>query len=126
MSDRMSIGDAARHLGLEPDTLRYYERKGIVPAPTKDSAGHRVYTETQLHLLEVLLHLKSTGMPLVKIAAFTRLVASDPDGVPERLDLLRDHREQVIQEIESWQHSLRVINRKIEDYNQRLGGHGPQ
>ena len=65
-------------------------------------------------------------MPLVKIAAFTRLVASDPDGVPERLDLLRDHREQVIQEIESWQHSMRVINRKIEDYNQRLGGHGPQ
>jgi len=126
MRDHISIGDAARHLGLEPDTLRYYERKGIVPAPTKDSAGHRAYSDTQLHLLEVLLHLKSTGMPLAKIALFTRLVANDPDGVPERLELLRNHREQVVQEIESWQNSLRVISGKIEDYNQRLGGHGPQ
>lgn len=116
----LSIGRVADHLGLDPDTLRYYERRGVVPGPRRDPAGRRAYRASDVHLLEVLMHLKGTGMPLTQIAEFTRLVASDPEGVPERLELLQEHREQVQNQITGWQKSLAVIDTKIRDYTGRL------
>lgn len=116
----LTITQAAAHLGLDPDTLRYYERRGIVPPPARDAAGRRSYRPGDIHLLEVLMHLKSTGMPLAQIAEFTRRVSTDPDGVPERLDLLRTHRAHVRAQLEAWSRSLAVIEGKIYDYTRRL------
>lgn len=120
MSDGITIGEVARRVGLESDTLRFYERRGVLPHPVRDAAGRRAYTEADVHLIEVLLHLKATGMPLEQITAFTRLVASDPAGVPERLALLRDHRGQVVDRLAAWQRSLEVIDGKIADYARRV------
>lgn len=121
MAEGWPIGEVAAKLRIDADTLRYYERREVVPRPDRDAAGHRAYTENDVHLLEVLLHLRATGMPLARIAEFTRLVASDPDGVPERLALLQQHREHVISQIEAWNDSLTVIDGKVRDYSQRVG-----
>lgn len=120
MTELHTITEVAARLGLDPDTLRYYEREGVVPAPPRDAAGRRVYDTDHLHLLEVLLHLKGTGMPLRQIAEFTRLVAADPDGVPERLTLLRVHRDRAQAQVDAWTQSLAVIDGKIADYTARL------
>lgn len=114
------IGEVARHLGLDPDTLRYYERRGVVPSPSRDSGGRRAYTGDDVHLLEVLLHLRGTGMSLADIAAFTSFVSRDPDAVADRLDLLIAHRHQVLAEQLRINGSLAVINQKIDDYRRRL------
>lgn len=118
--DRLPIGAVAEQVGLQADTLRYYERNGVLPAPHRDSAGRRWYRPDDVHLIEVLLHLKATGMPLARIAEFTALVASDPAGVPERLALLCQHREQVQRQVDSWRRSLTIIDGKIDDYRRRL------
>lgn len=119
MAESWTIAEVADHLGMDAGTLRYYEKRGIVPGPARNSAGHRVYGPGDVHLLEVLMHLKSTGMPLGRIAEFTRLVALDPDGVTERLSLLTDHRVHVREQIAAWQRSLDVIDGKIADYRRR-------
>lgn len=116
------IAEVARRLGVDADTLRYYERRGVVPGPRRDSRGRRVYTDDDVHLLEVLMHLRATGMPLAEIAEFTRHVADDPRGVPERLELLRAHRLRVQAQVRSWEASLVVVERKIADYERRLDG----
>ncbi len=85
-----SAWQAAARVGLEPDTIRYYERHGVLPPADRDARGHRTYDAGAVHLIEVLLHLRDTGMPLTHIAEFTQLVASDPAGVAERLGLLQD------------------------------------
>jgi DNA-binding transcriptional MerR regulator len=115
-----SIGEVAAHLGLDADTLRYYERRGVVPTPPRDRAGRRSYDDRSVHLLEVLLHLRRTGMPLIEITAFTRLVAREPGGVPERLQLLIDHERRVAAQQEQLAQSMTVVQRKIRDYRQRL------
>jgi len=117
---RWSIGEAAGHLGLDADTLRYFERRRIVPAPIRDHAGRRVYDERSIHLLEVLLHLRRTGMPLAEIAEFTRLVGCDPHGVSERLQLLITHQQRVAEQQDQLARSMAVVQQKIRDYQQRL------
>lgn len=115
-----SIGMVAEQLGLDADTLRYYERRGVLPEPRRDPAGRRWYGSADVHLIEVLMHLKNTGMPLAQIADFTRLVARDPEGVPERLALLERHRRHIEQQLDAWRSSLMAIEAKIEDYTRRL------
>lgn len=114
------IGDVARRLDLDPDTLRWFERHGVVPNPARDAGGRRVYTDDNVHLLEVLLHLRDTGMPLAEIAQFTDHVSHDPDRVAERLDLLLGHRQRVRAKQQRTAASLRVIENKIADYTGRL------
>jgi DNA-binding transcriptional MerR regulator len=114
-----SIGEVAAELGLDPDTIRYYERVGVLPPAPRDPAGRRQYPDDHVHLLEVLLRLKETGMPLADVATFTRLVQQDPHGVPERLQLLRAHRERVLANRAALDAALALIDRKIGDYAAR-------
>lgn len=119
MTEPLSITQAAARLGVNADTLRYYERHGVVPPPGRDSAGRSRYGPGEMHLLEVLMHLKGTGMPLAQIAEFTGWVTRDPHGVPERLALLRQHRERLVAQLAAWEASLDVIDGKIRDYSER-------
>jgi len=121
LTGTLSIGAVAERLGISADTLRYYERTGVVPPADRDARGRRRYAEGHLHLLEVLLHLRNTGMPLTRIAEFTRQVLRDPEGVPERLKLLRDHRAVLAAEIGRLNASLAVVDGKIADYRARSG-----
>ncbi|WGW10537.1 MerR family transcriptional regulator [Saxibacter everestensis] len=118
------VGQVAAELGISAETLRYYERHRVLPAPSRDAAGRRVYRDSDVHLIEVLLHLRDTGMPLATIAEFTRHVARDPDGVPERLALLRQHRAHVLKQLEQLSQSLAVIDQKITDYGRRARNSG--
>lgn len=72
------MGEGAARLGISTETLRYYERRHVLPVPGRDRARSRVYRDDDVHLTAVLLHLRDTGMPLQRIAEFTRLLASDP------------------------------------------------
>lgn len=92
----------------------------MVPHPGRDAGGRRRYTENDVHLLEVLLHLRDTGMPLAQVAQFTAWVAQDPGGVAERLALLTAHREDVLAQRRRVDASLAVIDRKIATYTPLL------
>lgn len=109
------IGEVAAHTGLEPDTLRYFERQGILPAPRRDASGRRQYVAADVDLIRMLIHLRDTGMPLADIAQFTGAGAEAPDP-PRRLELLTAHRHRVEGRREELDRALDVINRKIADY----------
>jgi DNA-binding transcriptional MerR regulator len=116
----VGIGAVAARLGIDADTLRWFERRGVVPPPGRDASGRRRYTDADVHVLEVLMHLRGTGMPLIKIAEFTAWVVADPDGAAERLTLLTEHREHVLVERGRLDASLAVIEQKIADYTARI------
>ena len=115
----MTIIEVAARLGVKPDTLRWFERQGVVPPPARTAAGHRRYTEEDVHLLEVLMHLRRTGMPLAEITEFTAWVRCDPDGVADRLQLLQRHRERVARSQQELTAAQAVIAQKISDYQAR-------
>ncbi|MGW3304100.1 alpha/beta fold hydrolase [Streptomyces rubiginosohelvolus] len=114
------IAEVSAAIGLEPDTLRYFERQGVVPSPRRDGAGRRQYTTADVELIRMLVHLRETGMPLADIAQFTGAdgKAADPAGL--RLELLTAHRRRIHGRREELDRALDVITRKIADFSDRI------
>ncbi|MCD0483739.1 alpha/beta fold hydrolase [Streptacidiphilus sp. ASG 303] len=114
------IAEVSARIGLAPDTLRYFERQGIVPSPGRDSTGRRQYTAVDVELIRMLVHLRETGMPLADIAQFTGAddKVTDPAGL--RLELLTAHRRRIQERREELDRALEVISRKIADYSDRM------
>lgn len=110
-----SISQAAERFGIEPHTLRFYEKEGIIH-PQRTQNGIRVYTEENLGQLEMVLCLKSTGMPLKDIKRYFDLVEQGDETLDQRLEIFTSHREHVLAEIETLQKYLCKIEHKIQWY----------
>jgi DNA-binding transcriptional MerR regulator len=114
----LSIQQTAEQTGLSVDTLRYYERIGLL-APTRDaSSHHRRYSQMDLVWIAFLSKLRSTGMPLLEIRDYINLYRQGDDTVAQRKALLENHALQVAQQITQLQSSLQVIQQKIDHLNQ--------
>lgn len=115
-----SISQVAQRFGVEPHTLRFYEKEGIIhPGRTKN--GIRVYSQENVAQLEMAMCLKSTGMPLKEIKRYFDLVEQGDATLEERLHIFTDHHQRVLQQIEELQHYLEKIEWKI-DYLKHAEG----
>ena len=110
-----SISQVAGRFGLEPHTLRFYEKEGIV-SPGRTASGIRVYSEEDISQLETALCLKSTGMPLKEIKKYFQLVKAGDATLDQRLEIFTSHRERVIEGMEVMRKYLEKIDHKIEWY----------
>lgn len=110
-----SISQVAQRFGVEPHTLRFYEKEGIIhPGRTKN--GIRVYSQENVAQLEMAMCLKSTGMPLREIKKYFDLVEQGDETLDQRLEIFTSHREHVLAEIETLQKYLCKIEHKIQWY----------
>lgn len=120
LHDGLSISDAAAVTGLTTHTLRYYERAGLMLTPVdRSSSTHRRYSEADIGWVQFLTRLRSTGMPIATIRAYTELVRAGEDTVEDRLELLLRHRLGVLAQLEEITASLAAIDYKIAVYRQK-------
>lgn len=112
-----SIARAAELTGLSADTLRYYERDGLLLTSVARSAtGHRRYRESDLRWIELINCLRGTGMPIRDVRRYAAMVRTGAGTEAERLQLLRAHREQVLDQLAEVTAHLGAIDRKIDIY----------
>jgi DNA-binding transcriptional MerR regulator len=114
-----SPAEAAEHSGMSIDTLRYYEREGILPAVARTSGGRRAYTTDDLARLDFLRCLRDTGMPIAKLRRYAEL-ADDPTTMRERATLLEEHFAATEEAIAALQSSQRRLLHKIDWYHGEL------
>jgi DNA-binding transcriptional MerR regulator len=116
-----SIAEAATATHLTPDTLRYYERDGLMLRPVGRSAtGHRRYTDSDLRWIDLLNCLRGTGMPIRDVRRYADLVRDGDGNEQARLDLLRAHRRHVLAQLAEVQEHLGAIDRKIGIYTDKI------
>ena len=72
MPERLSIGIVAKRTGVTPDTIRYYERLGLLPKPARTPAGYREYSEGIVNRLVLIRNAQQFGFPLREIAVSVR------------------------------------------------------
>jgi DNA-binding transcriptional MerR regulator len=73
-----AIGDLARQTGTKVETIRWYERDGIMAAPVRTAGGHRLYTQAHRDRLAFIRHARELGFPLEDVRELLRL-ADDPE-----------------------------------------------
>jgi DNA-binding transcriptional MerR regulator len=112
----LSIGDAAAAVGLSVQTLRYYEREGLLLDPTpRRSNGHRRFHRNELDWLAGLVMLRETGMPIAQIRDVAAL-SRTPGTERERLSAFEEHRGAVVAQLKRTREHLAALDMKIAAY----------
>jgi DNA-binding transcriptional MerR regulator len=121
VAPRLSIGEAAERTGLSVHTLRFYEREGLLASPIqRDSGGRRVYHQDDVDWITVCIILRASGMPLPAIRRYTELVRAGQGNETDRLVLLREHQERVVDQMNQLRNCLDLINFKVGVYEDVL------
>lgn len=115
------IGEMARRTGLSVDTLRFYEREGLMLGPVRRTVGGtRRYVQGDVEWIGMCVVLRAAGMPLPDIRRYTDLVRDGAGNEAERLALLREHRDRVVERMERLSRCLDLVNHKVAVYEDLL------
>lgn len=102
--------------GVSIDTLRYYEREGLLQNVARAASGHRRYSENDVLWVEVLRCLRDTGMTIEQLRTYCDLGEQGDHTAPERRQILTDHRRMVEKQIREREEALRLIDHKLSLY----------
>ncbi len=115
-----TIGDAAKKLGVQPSTLRYYDKEGLLPNMERSSGGARMFTEDDLDWFHFIEKLKMSGMPIKEIKHYVDLYMQGDSTLEERRQLVQDRRQHVEQEMKELQDTLDFITYKCWYYDEAV------
>jgi DNA-binding transcriptional MerR regulator len=116
MEKTYTISGVAGHIGVSIDTLRYYERIGLIHGVSRLSNTHRRYTESDIEWIQFLLKLRATGMSIQQMLIFARLRRMGESTLRERVAMLKAHRDQVEAHVQQMQEYLVALDHKITMY----------
>lgn len=111
------IKDVVKITGITAHTLRYYEKEGILPPIDRDSGGRRVYSDENLTWIDIVTCLKATRMPVALIKEIVRLSIIGDETIEERKKILKDHRLEMVAQLEDLKKSIEKIDKKIAFYD---------
>jgi MerR family transcriptional regulator, aldehyde-responsive regulator len=109
----LTPAEMAERTGVTLDTLRYYEREGLLDDVERAENGHRRYREGDVLWVEVLRCLRDTGMTIEQLRHYCELGKQGRHNDSERLRLLTEHRARVEEQIADRHEALRLIDHKI-------------
>jgi DNA-binding transcriptional MerR regulator len=113
METALTIQQVAERTGLSIDTLRYYERIGLLEPIARTSSGHRRYTQRDVAWIELLLRLRDTGMPRAQMVRFAELRRQGDVTATERRLLLEKHQQALEQRMRQLEQHMAALQRKI-------------
>lgn len=109
--------EMADRCGISIDTLRYYEREGLLDDIERTPGGQRRYSDGDVAWVMILRCLRTTALPIREMKRFAELVRQGDVAIPERAELLRTHRADVVVQITALQEALDTIDHKIATYS---------
>ena len=112
----MKIAEVSEQYGLSSDTLRYYERVGLIPPVNRNESGIRDYNELDLRRVEFIKCIRSAGLPVDVLIEYVGLVQQGDKTIEARREILKVQRELLLARMKEMQKTLDVLNRKIEVY----------
>ena len=116
----LTIAEMARVSGLSTDTLRWYEREGILPRVGRSSTGHRRYSERDQGILALLVALRDTGMSTSDMKHFVELMDEGAASHGRRIALLEREREMLSERRRQLDRAEAALEGKIQHYEQLI------
>lgn len=116
----MTIAEVSKQFGLTPDTLRYYERTGLIPPVNRTASGLRDYDENDLKWVEFIKCMRAAGVSIEALNEYVSLFQKGIDTVAARKAILIEQRQQIADHIESLQATLARLDKKLDGYEERM------
>lgn len=114
----MTIAEVSKKYELSADTLRYYERIGLIPNVNRTSGGIRDYSEEDCRWVEFIKCMRGAGLPIEVLIEYVSLFKQGDNTVTARKELLIEQRNQLIAKIDEMKKTLDRLNYKIDAYEQ--------
>ena len=116
----MTIAEVSKKYGLSADTLRYYERIGLIPPVPRTKGGVRDYGEESCGWIELMKCMRSAGVQIEALIKYVDLFQQGDATLDARKALLMDQRDRLMARMADMQASLDRLNDKIQRYEQGL------
>ncbi|WP_201002017.1 MerR family transcriptional regulator [Paenibacillus glycanilyticus] len=116
----MRMAEVSARYDLSQDTLRYYERIGLIPSVNRNNSGIREFTEDNLRWVEFIKCMRYAGLPIEALIEYVNLCQQGDHTTEARKELLIEQREQLRLRIDEMTRTLERLDSKIENYGQNL------
>jgi DNA-binding transcriptional MerR regulator len=116
----MKIGEVSERYDISADTLRYYERVGLIPIVNRNNTGIRDYNEIDLKRVEFIKCMRSAGLPIEVLIEYVSLVQQGDQTIQARKEILKEQRRQLIARMKEMQETLNLLDYKIGVYEKAV------
>jgi DNA-binding transcriptional MerR regulator len=112
----MKIAEVSKQHGISSDTLRYYERIGLIPSVTRNESGIRDYTEIDIRRVDFIKCMRRAGLPIEVLIEYIGLVQQGDHTIDARKEILKEQRGQLAARMKEMQKTLDLLDYKINVY----------
>jgi DNA-binding transcriptional MerR regulator len=112
----MKIAEVSERYAISTDTLRYYERIGLIQQVKRNESGIRDYKELDLRRVEFIKCMRSAGLPVEVLIEYVALVQRGDQTIEARKEILKEQREQLAARMKEMQKTLDLLDHKIDVY----------
>ncbi len=112
----MTIKEVSEKYNISQDTLRYYERIGMIPEISRTPGGIRNYQESDLGWVELAICMRSAGLPIEALIEYVKLYQQGDATIAARLQLLQEQRESLEEQKAQLEKAMNKLNYKISRY----------
>lgn len=116
----MTISEVSKKYGIPADTLRYYEKEGLIPFVNRTESGLRDYTEKDCGWVEFIRCMRSAGLSVETLKTYVALFQKGKRTLGKRKALLIAERDRLAGRVRELQNTLERLNRKIETYEDQI------
>lgn len=116
----MTITEVSEKYGLSADTLRYYERIGLIPKVHRNKSGVRDYTKEDCNWVEFIKCMRESGLPIEVLINYVTMFQQGDSTINERKELLIDQRKVLAEKIDEMKRTLERLDEKIDSYEKNL------
>ncbi|TCP21491.1 DNA-binding transcriptional MerR regulator [Scopulibacillus darangshiensis] len=116
----MNISEVSGKFGLTPDTLRYYEKIGLIPPVNRTAGGVRAYSEHDLNWIDFVMCMRNAGLSIEVLQNYLKLFEQGDSSLQERKEILIEQRQVLAEKIRALQDTVERLDHKIEGYNGQL------
>lgn len=116
----LSIKEFSQKTNVSEYTLRFYEKEGVLPFVNRTDSGRRIYNEQNLEWIEFITALRETGMSLSEIKRYVNLYKQGNSTIPERKQMMLDHKAKVQKQLSQTLKYLEKVNYKLALYDVML------
>jgi DNA-binding transcriptional MerR regulator len=116
----MRISKVCERYSISSDTLRYYERIGLIPPVNRNRSGIRDYNEIDIKRVEFIKCMRSAGLPIEALIEYVRLVQQGDQTIEARKEILQVQRERLVAKMEEMQETLDILDYKISVYEKAV------